>query len=252
MPLFKKNHDAPVDTNYAGNTSDPNYAVASQYAPESNAYTGGVGPTGPHSSGVGTNLSGATNMGGHYDSPQNAQSTTYDPSTSGYNTQPSSTMSPNQPRNDVGRGALASESGYHTGGHMGTGMGATTASTAANNTTGTTAGYGVGPTSGLGHEHYAPHTGTGTHNVHNTAPTGVTGATGSNMSAKDAKSLEMKGKAQQLAGMVLSSQSMKAKGYAKEQEAAAIRHQQTNVATAEAHEAQARLARERAGQNPHH
>lgn len=108
---------------------------------------------------------------------------------------------------------------------------------------------GTGAAAGgfAGREH-AHHTGG---NVHNTAATTTSGTTG-NMSMKDAKSLEMKGKAQQLAGMILSSQSMKAKGQAKEQEAAAIRHHQTNVAEAEAHEAQARLARERAGQGPYH
>ncbi|CUA69144.1 hypothetical protein RSOLAG22IIIB_03822 [Rhizoctonia solani] len=246
MPLFKKNHDVPVDTSYAGNPSDPNYAVASQYNPESNAYPGGAGPTG-HPSGVGTTLSQGNNTAGYYDSPHTAQSTGYDQptgydqSTSGYNVQPNSTVSPNQPmRNDAGRGALASEPGYPMEGQTGTGMGATTAGT----TTGTT---------GLtGRDHHAPYTGTGAQNVHSTAPTGMTGATGGDMSARDAKKLEMKGKAQQLAGMVLSSQSMKAKGAAKEQEAAAIRHHQTNIATAESHEAQARLARERAGQNPYH
>ncbi|KEP55321.1 CsbD domain protein [Rhizoctonia solani 123E] len=238
MPLFKKNHDVPVDTNYAGNPNDPNYAVASQYTPESNAYAGGTGPTGHHTSGVGTHLPGANTTTDYYDSPQNTQSTTYDHSTSGYNHQPGGAMNHNQPmHHEVGRGALASEPGHPMGGHMGTGMGATTA--------GTTGGL-------TGRDHHAPHTGTGAHNVHNTAPIGMTGATGGNMSAADARKLEMKGKAQQLAGMILSSQSMKAKGNAKEQEAAAIRHHQTNIATAESHEAQARLAREQAGQNPYH
>ncbi|KAG8696454.1 hypothetical protein FRC09_008509, partial [Ceratobasidium sp. 395] len=70
-----------------------------------------------------------------------------------------------------------------------------------------------------------------------------------------ARSLEMKGKAQQLAGIVLSSQSMKAKGAAKEQEAAALRHQAVNIDEAEKHEAAARAARERAvahGAHPDH
>lgn len=250
-----------VDTSYAGNPNDPNYAVANQYPPESNTYTGGA--TNPHPSGVGSTLPQGNTTSNYYDSPQSAQPNTYDQSTTGYNTQPSSGMTSSHPlRNDAGRGALASEPGHPMGGHMGSGMGTTTTgSTMANtgapsgtmpgapsgtmtsNTTGTTTG-------GLTGQHHAPLT--GSQNVHNTAPTGMTGTTTGDMSSKDAKKLEMKGKAQQLAGMILSSQSMKSKGSAKEQEAAAIRHHQVNVAEAEAHEAQARLARERAGPNPYH
>jgi uncharacterized protein YjbJ (UPF0337 family) len=72
------------------------------------------------------------------------------------------------------------------------------------------------------------------------------------MNAREVKSMEMKGKAQQLAGMVLSSQSMKAKGAAKEQEAAALRHQGDSLEQAEHHEAAARQARERAVQHGAH
>ncbi|KAJ1309012.1 hypothetical protein OPQ81_004694 [Rhizoctonia solani] len=236
MPLFKKHHDAPVDTNYAGNPSDPNYAVASQYAPESNTYTGGA-TSNTHSSGFGTTVPQGNTTTGYYDPPQSAQPTTYDQNATGYNAQPGAGMTSNQPiHNDVGRGALASEPGHSMGGHTGGGMGTTT--------TGST-GSGL-----TGREHHAPFT--GAQNVHNTAPTGMAGTTASDMSSRDARNLEMKGKAQQLVGMVLSSQSMRAKGNAKEQEAAAIRHHQTNMAEAEAHEAQARLARERAGQNQYH
>ncbi|CCO31879.1 hypothetical protein BN14_05930 [Rhizoctonia solani AG-1 IB] len=239
MPLFKKHHDTPVDTNYAGNTSDPNYAVASQYNPDSNIHTGGIAPA-THSSGVGTNLSHGNTMSDSYNHPPSHQHTTYNQPTAGYNTHSSGGMpASNAPvHNDAGRGALASEPVYPMGGHTSTGMGP--------GTTGTTTGTG-----GLtGRDHQTPYT--GSQNVHNTASTGTAGANVANMSTKDAKSLEMKGKAQQLAGMLLSSESMKAKGNAKEQEAVAIRHHQTNVAEAEAHEAQARLARERAGQNAYH
>ncbi|KAG9086880.1 hypothetical protein FS749_003302 [Ceratobasidium sp. UAMH 11750] len=66
------------------------------------------------------------------------------------------------------------------------------------------------------------------------------------MNARQARSMEMKGKAQQLAGIILSSQSMKAKGAAKEQQAAALRHQGENLGEAQRHEAAALAARERA------
>ncbi|CAE6411525.1 unnamed protein product [Rhizoctonia solani] len=240
MPLFKKHHDAPVDTNYAGNPSDPNYAVASQYNPESNTHTGGTAPT-IHSSGVGTNLSQGNAMSDSYDQPPSGQHATYNQPTTGYNAQPSTGIAASNPpvHSDSGRGALASEPGYPMGGHISTGMDAATTGTA------------TGPGGLTGRDHnQTPYT--GSQNVHNTTSTGTAGTTASNMSTKDAKSLEMKGKAQQLAGMLLSSQSMKAKGNAKEQEAAAIRHHQTNVAEAESHEAQARLARERAGHHPYH
>ncbi|KAH7343430.1 hypothetical protein B0J17DRAFT_642355 [Rhizoctonia solani] len=232
MPMISS--QVPVDTSYAGNPSDPNYAVASQYNPESNAYTGGA-TSNTHPSGVGATMPQTNSTAGYYDS-QHGQPNTYDQSTTGYNTQPSGGMTSNQPvHGNVGRGALASEPGYPMGGHTGTHMGATTDTT----------------TGGLtGRDHHTPHT--GTQNVHNTATTGMGGTSAGDMSTKDAKKLEMKGKAQQLAGMVLSSQSMKAKGNAKEQEAAAIRHHQVNVIEAESHEAQARLARERAGHNPYH
>ncbi|KAF8681642.1 hypothetical protein RHS04_03119 [Rhizoctonia solani] len=230
--------EAPVDTNYAGNPSDPNYAVASQYNPESSTYPGGVAPT-THSSGVGTNISQGNNMTGSYDQSLPGQHTAHNQPTTGYSAQPSGgAMSSNPPiHNDAGRGALSSELGHHTGGDTTTGMGTTA--------TGNTTGPGL-----TGRDYQTPHT--GSQNVHNTTSTGITSTTANNMSTKDAKSLEMKGKAQQLAGMLLSSESMKAKGNAKEQEAAAIRHHQMNVAEAESHEAQARLARERAGQNPYH
>ena len=263
MPLFKKHHDAPVDsTNYQSTgMNDPAYAgqPTSGYPTNTDTYSGGAHPSGvgapidnsygtqgaPHHGHPGATTAGGTavgaaaghELGGHAGPGTavggmtgNHASHQYNQPVpgSGYADQPgafnSTTTSHHPVRNEVGGAALGAEAGHHMGGH---------------GTTGAAAG-------GLaGREHAYDTTGS----VHNTTGTTTSGTAG-NMTAKDAKSLEMKGKAQQLAGMVLSSQSMKAKGNAKEQEAAAIRHHQTNVAEAEAHEAQARLARERAGPAP--
>jgi len=151
----------------------------------------------------------------------------------GYAGQPgamnANTNSQHPVRNEVGGAALGAETGHHVGGHAGTGA---------------TAGGLAGREAAHHHAGMA-----------NGGAMNAGGVNGGGMNAKEVKSMEMKGKAQQLAGMVLSSQSMKAKGLAKEQEAVALRHQGENLEQAERHEAEARLARERAvahGAHPEH
>lgn len=263
-----------ADTTYSGNTNDPNYARASEYPSDTGAYAGGPGahPTGVGApidaygdqnaasqgySGTGGTATGVTGgrgfgshtgpgagtvggMAGHQlNQPTTGTGTGYDQrgygqdqtsgygydQSGGYGGQPgtSPTTATSHPiRSELGATGPGTGAG-HTGGLTGTGA-----------ATGATAGGLAGQGGQYG-----------------TAPT--TGAAGTgNMSLKDAKKLEMKGKFQQLGGLLVSSESMKAKGAAKEREAAAIRHHQTNISTAEAHEAQARLARERAGQGAYH
>jgi len=274
MPLFKKHHDAPVDStsNYqTGTVNDPAYNAgvnapnSAGYPSDQGAYAGAPHGNTAHPSGVGAPLdnsyehqtathghpgaataggaalgAGAGHeLGGHAGPGAavggiagNHTSHQHNQPTSGYNDgyagQPgamnTNTTSHHPVRNEVGGAALGAETGHHMGNHAG-------------------AGAAAGGLAGREEAHH--HAGT------NAAGVGGVGVNEGVASSRELKNLEMKGKAQQLAGMVLSSQTMKAKGLAKEQEAVALRHQGENLQQAEHHEAAARLARERAAHGAH-
>lgn len=135
----------------------------------------------------------------------------------GYN---DNTTSHHPVRNDVGGAALGAEAGHLMGGHAGAGAAA--------------GGF-------AGHEHAHHNAGAGAGTGPDVVGTG--GAGGMNaggMNSRDARIMEMEGKVEKVAGTILFSQSLKAKGAAKEQEAAALRHQGQNLEEAERHESAAK------------
>jgi len=257
MPLFKNRHDGPVDA------ANPNYQARATNDGPNSAGAGYPSEQGAYMGGPQTN----TTAGAPLDNSYGAQTAAHPsgvgaPVDSSYGNQ-TSTYHHGHPGAAAAGGAAA---GHELGGHAGPGaaVGGIAGNRASHQHNQPTTGYsGDGYNDGyagqpgvtnanVGHPG-AMGAGTGGTTNANAGQPGMMGtnATGQNMNAGgmstgEARMLEMKGKAQQLAGVVLSSQSLKAKGAANEQQGAAIRHQGANLGQAERHEAAALRAREQA------
>jgi len=274
--LLHKHHDN-VDPNATGvpagqgMTNDPNYAAGNQAAYDPNLATQSGAGTGTGMGGMGTGP-GMAGVGAHNNHP-NAKAAAAGAGVAAaehhhVQNQGGATHLGNHPTAAAGALAAGAEHHHATHGHNATGAGDTT-------------GTGVGTGTGLGHGHHTDHlaqhdpalmqreanplypsphapgagaVGAGAGAVGAGAGTGAgTGGThSSNITTSSGKSPSTQafiGKVEHAVGTVLGSESMKAKGIAKEQEAMAVKGQQRELSEAERLEAHAGLARDRANQH---